>query len=348
MTLARMGEWDEAMACYDRAIELRPDFGEAHRNRALGWLTLGDFARGFPEIEWRFRCRCPPGFSFLRARWTGEELRGQTILLHWEQGLGDTVQFIRFAPVVKERGGRVWVYCQGPMMRLIALCPAVDRVFDGTSTIPDFQLHAPLMSVPAIVGTTLETLPSQPYLTADPATIEKWRPILARALAVEDLASVYKIGVAWQGNPDNRIDRWRSFPLAQLGPLAAHPRVRLISIQKGAGTEQIRSLAGQFAVAELGPFTEGGADRRDFLDTAAIMQLCDLVVTPETAVAHLAGALGTKTWLALSYVGDWRWMFKREDSPWYPSMRLFRQSAMNRWDDVFQNMAAALRLELPS
>jgi hypothetical protein len=348
MTLARMGEWDEAMACYDRAIELRPDFGEAHRNRALGWLTLGDFARGFPEIEWRFRCRCPPGFSFLRARWTGEELRGQTILLHWEQGLGDTVQFIRFAPVVKERGGRVWVYCQGPMMRLIALCPAVDRVFDGTSTIPDFQLHAPLMSVPAIVGTTLETLPSQPYLTADPATIEKWRPILARALAVEDLASVYKIGIAWQGNPDNRIDRWRSFPLAQLGPLAAHPHVRLISIQKGAGTEQIRSLAGQFAVTELGPFTEGGADRRDFLDTAAIMQLCDLVVTPETAVAHLAGALGMKTWLALSYVGDWRWMFNREDSPWYPTMRLFRQSAMNRWDDVFQNMAAALRRELPS
>ncbi len=345
MTLARMGNWDEAMACYDRSIELQPDFGEAHRNRALGWLTLGDLGRGFIEAEWRFRCRCPPGFSFLRPRWTGEDLHGQTILLHYEQGLGDTLQFIRFAPLVKARGGRVWVFCQGPMMRLIALCPAVERVFDGETPIPDFQVHAPLMSVPAIAGTTLETLPSKPYLAADQGTLVKWRPILEKALGVEDLSKVYKIGVAWQGNPDNRIDRWRSFPLVQLAPLATQPGVRLVSLQKGSGTEQIRALAGQFAVTELDPFMAGGTDRRDFLDTAAIMQLMDVIVCPETAVAHLAGALGVRTWLALSYVGDWRWMTKRDDSPWYPSMRLFRQRTMNQWDDVFHDMADALRLE---
>jgi hypothetical protein len=206
-------------------------------------------------------------------------------------------------------------------------------------------VHAPLMSFPSIARTTPETLPNRPYLAADQATVDKWRPILARALGVDDLSKVYKIGIAWQGNPDNRIDRWRSFPLVQLGPLAEQPGVRLVSLQKGAGTEQIGALAGQFAVTELDPFMEGGTDRRDFLDTAAIMQLLDLVVAPETAVAHLAGALGVKTWLALSYVGDWRWMIIREDSPWYPSMRLFRQSKMNLWDDVFHNMADALRLQ---
>ncbi len=169
---------------------------------------------------------------------------------------------------------------------------------------------------------------------------------MAQALGVTDLASVYKVAIAWQGNPDNRIDRWRSFPLAHFGRLASVPGVRLVSMQKNAGTEQIRMLGGQFAVTELDRYVEGGEERRDFLDTAAIMTLADLVVTPETAVAHLAGALGVKTWVALSFVGDWRWMIEREDSPWYPSIRLFRQTVMNRWDDVFESMAAALGREL--
>src|SRR5262249_32794632 len=150
--------------------------------------------------------------------------------------------------------------------------------------------HAPLMSVPAIIGTTLSTLPQAPYLSADAATIEQWRAALARALDVSDLASVYKIGIAWQGNPQNKIDRWRSFPLGMLAPLAEVPGVRLISLQKDAGTEQIRALGGKFPVTELGSGVEGLEDRRDFLDTAALMSLVDLVITPETAVAHLAGA----------------------------------------------------------
>jgi Tfp pilus assembly protein PilF len=342
MTLARMGDWDEAMACYDKAIDLKPDFGEAHRNRALGYLTLGDFERGFAECEWRFRCRCPPGFTFLRPSWRGEPLEGRTILLHYEQGLGDTVQYIRFAPEVVRRGGRVWVFCQASMVRLISLCPYVERVFDGSVQIPDFDVHAPLLSVPAIVGTSLATLPSEPYLSADKASIERWRGIMARALGGDDPARVFKIAIAWQGNPDNRIDRWRSFPLGHLRRLAAVPGVRLFSIQKNAGTEQIRMLDGTFPVIELDRLVEGGADKRDFLDTSAIMQAADLVVVPETAVAHLGGALGAKTWVALSFVGDWRWMINRDDSPWYPSIRLFRQKTMNDWDQVFDDMAAAL------
>jgi Flp pilus assembly protein TadD len=348
MTLARQGRRAEAESCYDRAIELRPNFGEAHRNRALGWLAEGDFERGFPEAEWRLKCRNPPGLQWPRPRWTGEPLEGRTILLHWEQGLGDTLQFIRFAPLVKEQGGQVWIYCQPALARLVKRCPGVDRVLDGSTPVPDFPVHAPLMSVPAILGTTLATLPSAPYLSADSATIEHWRTVLSAALEVDDLASVFKVGIAWQGSPHNRIDRWRSFPLERLAPLASVPGVRLISLQKGAGTEQIRAVDRKFPVAELSGGDPALDETRDFLDTAAVMSLLDLVVTPETAVAHLAGGLGVRTWVALSSVGDWRWMVGQDVSPWYPSARLFRQKELGDWDDVFGRMALALhRLAWP-
>ncbi len=346
MTLARQGHWPAAMAHYDKAIELRPDFGEAHRNRALGWLAHGDFERGWEEAEWRLKCRNPPGFRVSHPRWSGENLPEKTILLHWEQGLGDTLQFSRFVPQVAERVGKVWVYCQAPLYRLVARCPGVARVFDGTIPHPPFDVHAPLMSVPAILGTTLSTLPAAPYLSADSATIEHWRGEVARALNVSDPASVFKIGIAWQGNPQNKIDRWRSFPLELLAPLAEVPGVRLISLQKGAGTEQIRALGRRFPVAELGGRIEGLEDRRDFLDTAAVMSVCDLVVTPETAVAHLAGALAVKCWVALCHAGDWRWMVEGDQTPWYSHSRLFRQTTMGEWNGVFQRMAVALRQEV--
>ena len=188
-------------------------------------------------------------------------------MLHWEQGLGDTLQFIRFAPQVAERGGRVWVYCQAALARLVARCHGVERVFDGTTPLPPIETHAPLMSVPAILGTTLETLPQAPYLSADAATIEQWRGVLARALDVTDLASVYKIGIAWQGNPQNRIDRWRSFPLELLAPLSEIAGVRLISLQKGPGTEQVRALGGRFPVAELDGGIEGPGPRTDAISS---------------------------------------------------------------------------------
>ena len=347
MTLARQGHWDEAMKCYDEAIRLRPDFGEARRNRALGWLAVGDFERGFPESEWRLRCRNPPGYDFPRPRWGGEALEGRTILLHFEQGFGDTLQFIRFASQVKERGGQVWVFCQPGLVRLLSLCPSVDCVMDGSSPFPDFQLHAPLMSVPAILGTTAATFPSDPYLSADAATIQRWRPALARALGVANLESVFKIGIAWQGNPQNRVDRWRSFPLSHFAQLSELPGVRLVSLQRGPGTEQIGALAGRVPVAEFDSRIEGPDDRRDFLDTAAVMSLLDLVVTPETAVAHLAGSLGIRTWVALSHVGDWRWMVSGDTCPWYPSARLFRQTTLGDWDGVFRRMADCLVQERP-
>jgi hypothetical protein len=346
MTLARQGHWDEAMKCYDEAIRLRPDFGEARRNRALGWLAHGDFERGFPESEWRLKCRNPPGFDFPPPRWGGEPLDGRTILLHYEQGLGDTLQFIRFAPLVKQRGGRVWLYCQASLVRLMSLCQGVDLVFDNKSPVPDFQLHVNLMSVPAIVGTTAATFPSKPYLAADGATIGRWRQALSRALGVADLDSIFKVGIAWQGNPQNRIDRWRSFPLAHFSQIAQFSGVRLINLQKGAGTEQLAALAGQFPVVQLDGRIEGLDDGRDFLDTAAVMSLLDLVITPETAVAHLAGGMGVRTWVALSHVGDWRWMVDGDTCPWYPSTRMFRQTTLGDWDGVFRRMAECLGQEL--
>ena len=346
MTLAREGSWDEAMACYDRSLELRPDFPEAHRNRALGRLAKGDFEQGWPELEWRLKCRNPPGLSFPRPRWNGDDLTGQTVVVHWEQGLGDTLQFARFIPEVKRRGATVWLLCQAPLVRLVTRVDGVDRVFEGCSPLPDFHMHAPLMSLPAIIGTTLDTLPRAPYLSADDATITHWRQVLERVLGVSDLATVFTIGIVWQGNRDNRIDRWRSFPLAQLAPLAGLPNVRLVSLQKGAGTEQIRELAGRFPVTELDTSNNGQDDRRDFLDTAALMSLVDLVVTPETATAHLAGALGVRCWVALSLVGDWRWMIAGDETVWYPTCRLFRQGKLGDWDELFERMAAALEREL--
>ncbi len=342
MTLARQGLWDEAMRHYDEAVRLRPDFGEARRNRALGWLAQGDFERGFPEAEWRLMCRRPPGFRIPRPRWSGAPLQGKTVLLHYEQGLGDTLQFMRFAAPVKERGGRVSIYCQPSVERLLALCPSADEVSSNPDGVPPFDVHLPLMSVPTVLRTSLATLPRDPYLAADSGSIAQWREIMQRALEVSDLGSVFKIGIAWQGSPKNHIDRWRSFPLSHFRDLGQLRGVRLISLQKGPGTEQIDRLADPFPVTVLDPYHPDGDDKRDFLDTAAIMALLDLVITPETAVAHLAGSLGVRMWVALSHVGDWRWMISGDSCPWYPSARLFRQPALGDWDHVFATMRRML------
>jgi hypothetical protein len=202
------------------------------------------------------------------------------------------------------------------------------------------------MSVPAIIGTTAATLPRDPYLSVDAKAIEHWRPALTQALGVAELNSVFKIGIAWQGNPTNRVDRWRSFPLAWFAQLASLPGVRLVSLQKGSGVEQLAALAGRFPVTNLERTFDGVDDKRDFLDTAAVMKLVDLVITPETAVAHLAGGLGVRTWVALSTVGDWRWMDRGDSCPWYPSARLFRQTTLGDWAGVFRQMADALGNEL--
>ena len=350
MTLARMDRWQEAVAYYEQALRLRPDYAEVHANRAFAWLYHGDYRRGWPEFEWRLKRRCFQGFLVHRPLWGGEDLDGQFILLHYEQALGDTLQFIRFAEPVQRRGGRVLMLCPPPLLRLFAHCPWVDLAFDGTTPgQPDCQVHAPLMSLPAILGTTLGTLPARvPYLGVDPLVADHWGSVLADTLAAAGLAyrpasdgrfsQPFLIGVVWQGSPSHPGDRWRSFPLAQFAPVADVPGVQLISLQVGHGRDQIAALGGRFPILEL-----PGRRPRDFLDTAAIMTHLDLVIAPDSSVAHLAGGLGLPTWAALSTQAEWRWMADREDSPWYPTMRLFRQKTLGDWDDVFRRMAEALR-----
>jgi hypothetical protein len=276
--------------------------------------------------------------------------------LQGEQGLGDILQFIRFACPIKRRGARVIVACPEQLVHLVERCPGVDYAQDWYDPMPECDVHATLMSLPAILGTRLDSLPGDfPYLAPDPRTVDRWRPIVERSLVTaypDDEARrdgdgrILKIGIAWQGNPKNRIDRWRSFPLHHFAPIAGLPGVRLISLQKGQGTEQLAQLAGRFPIAVLPDCGPGEGDRRDFLDTAAIMSLVDLIIAPESAVGHLAGSLGVRAWVPLPAVTDWRWLLDRDDSPWYPSITLFRQESPGDWEAVFRKMAGRLRAEL--
>ncbi len=330
--LRSRGDLAGALACYDQALAIRPDLASVHLSRAMVWLEMGDFERGWPEYEWRLSC---PEFAippFSHPRWDGGPLDGRTILLYADHGLGDAIQFIRYAPMVRDRGGRVVVLCRAPLARLVATAPGVDGVVVEGGPVPDADGYAPLMSLPGIVGTDAASIPADvPYLSADPGLVRTWGEALD--LPEGELG----IGIAWQGNPGYGRDRERSFRLERFEPIARSPRVRLYSLQKGYGSEQIAELGGRFPVVDL----SGRID--DLMDTAAVMSNLDLVIVSDTSLAHLAGALGVPVWVALPFDPDWRWLSGREDSPWYPTMRLFRQRRRGDWDDVFARIVAALR-----
>ncbi len=351
MTLARLNQWKEALKYYDRALNLRPDYAEVHRNRAYARLYLGDYERGWPEHEWRLKCRRHLGYEIDRPYWNGEHLPGKIIVLHYEQGYGDTLQFIRYASLVKQRVGAVFVLCQERLLRIVSRCSGVDLAFDGTNFTPQCHVHASLMSLPAILGTTLTTVPDRvPYLFNDPVVLDRWRSVLAGALATagesegaspDDTAPTkpqkpFLVGVAWQGSPSHLNDRWRSFPMTQLLRFARLPGVRLVNLQVDHGLDQLRNADRRVPIIEL------NSRPRDFVDTAAIVSQLNLVITPDTAIAHLAGGLGVPVWVAMSNVAEWRWMLDREDSPWYPTMRLFRQTTLGDWEAVFDRMAVEL------
>jgi tetratricopeptide (TPR) repeat protein len=333
--LAELGRPAEALGCFEQAVRLQPDHAEAHKSRAMTWLQLGEFARGWAEYEWRWRCQDFAARPYRPPAWDGAPLDGCRVLLHTEQGLGDTLQFIRYAPLVRQRGGVVIVACPPALVPLLRTCPGVAQVVAHGGALPEFDCHAALLSLPRLLGTTLATVPADvPYLAADPGLVERWRRELTAVRG-------FKVGVVWQGSPGNGADYRRSFPLASLAPLAAVPGVELFSLQKGRGAEQLAEATGRFRVTDLGSRLDlaGGA----FTGTAAAMCGLDLIVSCDTASAHLAGALGVPVWVALSYAADWRWLLGREDSPWYPTMRLFRQPGLGNWAAVFGRMAAELR-----
>ena len=341
--LAQQGELERGLACLERALRLNPNLGLPHCNRALVWLTTGDFERGWPEYEWRWS---QPGVvkrEYAQPRWDGSELHGKTILLHAEQGLGDTLQFMRYAALVKQRGGRVILECQTPLVRLLENAPGVDAVLAEGSPLPPCDVRAPLLSLPLIFRTALDTIPGTvPYLHADASLVEQWRQTIGPSK--RDGGRCLQVGIAWQGSPTFRCDSQRSIALKHFASLAQLEGVKLISLQKGPGTEQLQALAGQFPVVDLGE--DFDTANGPFVDTAAIMSNVDLVISSDSALGHLAGALGASVWLALPFVADWRWLLEREDSPWYPSMRLFRQRQHGEWDGVFCRIREALKAHL--
>jgi Tfp pilus assembly protein PilF len=356
--LRAQGETDAATAEYRETIRLEPQTPDAHLSRALAWLLAGNFSEGWAEYAWRWKCKEFIGPPFPSPPWDGSSAgvaaganrdapvspggthpdtpvspgghAGRTVLLHCEQGLGDTLQFIRYAPLVKKRSGTLIVACQGALVKLLAACPGIDRLVEAGRPLPPHDVHLPMLDLPRIFGTTLETIPADvPYVFADPGLTAKWH---------EELRGIegFKIGIAWQGNPQYRGDRARSVPLSCFELLAGPPGARFFSLQKGLGVEQLQDVTGRF------PITEVGSRLGDFMDTAAVLRNLDLVIACDTAVAHLAGALGVPVWVALPTASDWRWLLDRDDSPWYPTMRLFRQARSGDWNEVFARIAAEL------
>lgn len=335
LVLSDLGRYDESLEAYSRVVSLAPDRLEPRRNRALIWLLKGDLAQGWAEYESRWGCKGLPARPFPRPVWKGEPLDGRTIMLHAEQGLGDTIQFVRYAPLVRDRGGRVVLIAQPALLPLLASCPGIDQLVGQGDPIPAFDFHAPLLSLPRIMGTTLDNIPVNiPYLTAEPPRVERWRHWLERL-------SGLKIGIAWQGNPRHERDFRRSFSLSRMAAVAAVPGVQLISLQKGPGEDQVSKFTGSWPLHDLRARLDEAAG--PFLETAAIIASLDLVIACDSAIAHLAGALGTPVWVALPFCPDWRWFLDREDSPWYPTARLFRQTTLDDWNSVFEPMALALR-----
>lgn len=330
------GHLAEAAACFEATLGLQPQSAEAHRNRALLRLLRGDFAQGWPEYEWRWRMHNVASPNYRQPRWEGQPLAGRTLLLWPEQGFGDVIQFVRYAALVKALGARVLLACPAALRALLATAPGIDRVVTDAADEEHVDYQIPLLSLPAVLGTSLETIPaSVPYLFAEPERIAHWRGAFSE---IEG----FTVGIAWQGRPQFTGDVYRSIPLACFEPPARVEGVRLVSLQKGPGHEQLAPLAERLRIVDLAESLDQGGDA--FVDTAAAMMNLDLVVTSDTSIAHLAGALGVRVWVALGYAADWRWLIDRRDSPWYPTMRLFRQSRLGQWDDVFADMARELQL----
>jgi len=377
------GQLDEAIAAYRQAIALRPDHPEAHYNLSSALLLQGDFRQGWEEYEWRWKWKGfpSPRWTFPQPQWDGSDLTNRTILLHPEQGLGDVIQFLRYVPLVAAREGKVILLCYRPLRRLLQGTPDIAKWLAPDHAVPNFDVHSPLLSLPRAFGTTLNSIPAKvPYLFSDPTLSEPWRARLAA------YPPALNVGLVWAGSPTHTNDRNRSMKLADLAPLLRLGGVRFFSLQIGDAASQIKTLP---EGTELIDWTD---ELNDFADTAALIANLDLVISIDTAAAHLAGAMGKPVWLMLPFAPDWRWMEAREGnppsdsppsalpnpspfprshpssvcpsvpsclssspaqlissstalapaSPWYPTMRLFRQPSAGDWTSVVADVASAL------
>jgi tetratricopeptide (TPR) repeat protein len=324
--LQACGRYEESLACYTQALALRPAYAEAHTNLGLCRLLLGDYAQGWPEYEWRWKnpaLELAPR-SFAQPQWDGaQDLRGKRILLHMEQGLGDAIMALRYVPLVAARDAQVVFEVAPALAPLLAGLAGEYRVVLQGAALPETDFHCPLLSLPLAFGTTVESIPAKiPYLVADGEAAAAWRGRLAPQGGM-------LVGLCWRGNPDYPRDAERSFEFARLAPLFELPGIRFVGLQKEMLDEE-RRLA-----ATLPRFVHPGAD---FADTAALLAALDLVITVDTSWGHWAGAIGKPVWVLLPFSPHWPWLTEREDSPWYPTARLFRQPGIGNWNHVVRTV----------
>jgi len=327
------GNIDAALADYAKALAINPHDTQALWNRGQTRLLLGNWSQGWADYELRQPKAAGKAHFFTMPEWAGEDLRGRRILLFSEQGLGDAIQLSRFAGLLSQHGANVTLLVPARLRRLLDQLKDVTVVGEVSET-DQFDFWAPLMSLPRYLGFAPNRIPAapMPYLRAESDRISSW----ATRIGYHGR----KIGICWQaGSPAGGVNTGRSIPLQNYAPLANLPGVRLISLQSGAGLDQLQDLPNDMKV-ETWPDLDAGPD--GFLDTAAVIANLDLVVTCDTSVAHLAGALGKPVWLGLKLVPDWRWLLNRADTPWYPTMRLYRQHTLDSWVDVFADIVADL------
>jgi tetratricopeptide (TPR) repeat protein len=321
----------EALASCARALAIRKDYADAHHNEALCLLATGDFRCGLAKYEWRTRAGNSQPRALGRPLWLGEyPLFRKTILLHAEQGLGDTIQFLRYAPLAARTAAKVIIEVQPELAKLVPTMAPLARVIGRGETLPDFDVHCPLPSLPLAFKADLGNIPADvPYLRAGEDRLAKWRVSLERFARP-------RIALAWSGSRAHVNDRNRSIALSRLEPLLATDGLQFISIQRDLRDGDAEILRRDDRIVPL------GAELVDFADTAAVIALCDLVISVDTAVAHLAGAMAKPVWILLPFSPDWRWMLNRADSPWYPTARLFRQPAAEDWESVLAAVMAEL------
>jgi Flp pilus assembly protein TadD len=329
------GHYAEAIAACETAIALRPDFVEPHVNLALSLLIRGDFARGWDEYVWMWRLLARGGAYpyFDRVTlWNGEKFVGRSLLITLDQGFGDAIQMVRYLPAVKARGGRVILEVRAALALLFADLPGVDELHVHSDVVipaDEVDLQVPILGLPRALATDLGTIPAPiVYLRAQPERIERWRSRLESPARL-------RVGILWAGNPDYKYNRRRSCHLEDFAALGGIDGIAWFGLQKGRDEE--RRSCGLLTLDPL------GADISDFADTAAILTHLDLVIATDTAIVHLAGAMGKPVWTLLAFAADWRWLLGRADSPWYPTMRLFRQPAAGDWNSVFATVAYELR-----
>jgi Tfp pilus assembly protein PilF len=329
--LRASGGLSEAVQSLRHALQLRPDFAEAHWDLAFALLLQGDYLQGFEEYEWRWQRPGFPHRRFASPLWLGEDLAGRTLLVHSEQGAGDNLQFVRFVGALAERGARVLLECQPSLAALFESAPGALRIISRGDALPEVDWHLPLLSLPQRLGITPGTIPARtPYL----------QPLAGRRVVLppprDQQDTRLKVGIVWRGNPQHPNDRQRSIPLASLGPLFAVPGVAFYNLQVAPAPQFASEAAQQPALIPVGGL------RRDFAETAGVVAQLDLVISADTSVAHLAGAMGRPAWVLLPFAPDWSWLLKREDTPWYPTVRLFRQSSPGDWPAVIQRVCEAL------